>query len=124
MDSPYPISRRRPIAHHTSSCFIEFVVLLARNEFDQLSHDLIAADSLGFGVEIGHDAMTQHRQRHLADVVGTDVIAAFEKGSRLAGEDQILAGARTGTPAYEFVDETGTVAFGAAGQAGELQGVA
>ena len=56
----------------------QLVILLPWNVLHQLFHDGVALDALSLGVEVGHDAMAKHRQRDLADVFGTHVIATLE----------------------------------------------
>ena len=60
---------------------------------------------LGLGLEVGADAVPQHRDGDLADVVERDAEAAVHRGHRLAAEDQVLAGARAGAAVDQLLDE-------------------
>ena len=102
---------------------VELVVLLPRDEVDQLLDDVVALDAFGLGVEVGDDAVTQDRGGDLADVFGADVVAALEQRAGLAGEDQVLAGAGP-APSRRSRSRRRAAAFGAAGQARELERVA
>jgi hypothetical protein len=111
--------RRRRIFHHPCCGLVEVIVLLARNVLDQSLDDLIALHALGFGVEVGDDAMAEHGQCDLANVLSADVIPPLQQRPGFAGEDQILAGPWPRAPADVFVHEIRAAAFGFARQAGE-----
>ncbi len=51
----------------------------------------------------------KHRQRHLADVFGADVISALEQRPGLAGEDQVLAGRGPAPQPTKSFTKSGTV---------------
>src|SRR5205823_484558 len=91
-------SRSRLVAQQLRRLPVKLVVLLARDELHQPSHDAVALHAFGFGVEVRDDPMTQHGQRDLADVLGADVIAALEQRAGLTGENEILTGARARAP--------------------------
>src|SRR4029078_6003749 len=116
-------SRLLLIPHHLRGRLIELVILLTRDVLHQLLHDRVALDALGLGVEVGDDAVPQHRQRDLADVLRAHVIAALEQCTRFAGEDEVLAGARPSAPGDVVFDEVGNHAAGLAlaRQPAELQ---
>src|SRR5204863_4491098 len=59
----------------------------------QALHDIFVGLSFGLRLEIGADAVAEHRDGHLADVVDGDAEAAVHGGQGLAALDQELAGA-------------------------------
>src|SRR5271157_6141272 len=65
---------------------------------EDLVDDLIRADSLGVGVEVGEDAMAEHGPQDGADVAGADSQPAVEDGAGLGGQNDILGGPRSGAP--------------------------
>ncbi len=81
------------------------------------------ADAFGFGVEVGEDAVAEGGVGDFADVVGADVVAAVEEGAGFAREDESLAGAGAGAPAYVVFDEFWGVGLVEAGLADEADGV-
>src|SRR5436853_197711 len=86
---------------------LQIFAALARDELEQLLDNLVAVDAFGFGVEVGDDAVAQRGQRDGRDVFGRDVVAALQHGTGFAAEDQILAGARAGSPAHIVLYELG-----------------
>src|SRR5262249_27856470 len=72
---------------------------------EQLLDDVLAALALGLGLEVGADAVPQHGDGHLADVVEGDAEPAVHGGHRLAAEDQVLPGPRTRPPVHHAAGE-------------------
>src|SRR5438045_2130208 len=58
-------SRRRLISQHLCRLLVQLFVLLLGDEVDQLLHDRVGLHPFGLGVEIGDDAVAQHRDRDL-----------------------------------------------------------
>jgi hypothetical protein len=69
---------------------------------DQTVDDDVAGEVVRLGGETADHAMAQHRLGQGGDVLAGDVEAAVQQGPRLAADDQLLAGARTGTPLQPF----------------------
>ena len=77
----------------------------------RLSVDL----TFGLGLEVGADSVPEHRDGHLADVVERHAEPAVHRRHRLAGQDQVLAGARPGAVVDQVLDELGRLLVGRAG---------
>src|SRR5579883_1759827 len=75
-----------------------FLPGITRDQVAEPAHDVIRLDPLGLRVEVGNDAVPQHRRRHGADVLAGDVIPPVEHRPRLGPEDQVLRRPRTGPP--------------------------
>src|SRR5689334_22651063 len=52
--------------------------------------DVVARDAFGLRVEVGDDAVAEHRMRQGAHVLEAHVVAAARERPRLAAEDQVL----------------------------------
>src|SRR5208337_2292704 len=63
---------------------------------EDLVDDLIGADSLGVGIEVGEDAMAEHGSQDGADVAGADSQPAVQDGAGLGGQNDVLGGPRSG----------------------------
>ena len=61
----------------------------------------------GLGGEAGDQAMRQHRQRHVLDVLQPHHVAAQTAQPGLGAEDQVLHGARPGAPAHQRLEPLG-----------------
>ena len=68
---------------------------------EDLVDDLIGADSLGVGIEVGEDAMAEHGPQDGADVAGADGQPAVEDGAGLGGQNEVLGGPRSGAQASQ-----------------------
>src|SRR5215468_9001930 len=67
-----------------------------RHGLEQPIDDLIRRHAFRLRVEVGDDAMTEHRMRQRADVVEADVIPAVRQRTRLAAEHEVLRRAHAG----------------------------
>src|SRR5688572_20458352 len=72
---------------------------------DQPLHQPGGVDALGLGLEAGRDAVAQHGERHVADVLGGDVEPAVHRRERLRAPDEELARAGPGAPLDEVLHE-------------------
>src|SRR5208337_5487358 len=72
---------------------------------EDLVDDLIGADSLGVGVEVGEDAMAEHGAQDGTDVAGADGQAAVEDSAGFGGQNDVLGGTRSSTPGQPVLDE-------------------
>ena len=56
------------------------IILLRRlgRAFEQAQHDVLDRDALSVGVEVGEDAMAEHRRDHRRHVVARDIQPAVE----------------------------------------------
>ncbi len=69
----------------------------------ELVDDLIGVDTLGVGIEVGEDAMSQDGSNHGADIAGADGEPAMEDGPGLGGQHDVLRGARSAPQASQFL---------------------
>ena len=58
---------------------------------DQLGNDLIGRLLISFGMEVGHDAVPQHRGSDRADVVEVNMQAPLNRSAGLGRQNQMLA---------------------------------
>src|SRR5436190_1496465 len=75
------------------------------------------------GGEVRDDAVAEHRAGHGADVLHRHVEPALQHGPRLAGDNQVQAGARAGTVAEPLADELRRIDVVGPGAAHEFGGV-
>ena len=76
-------------------------------------------------VEVGDDAVAQHRVRQRADVLEADVIAAAGQRARLAAEHQVLRRADAGAERHPLLDEVlGVAVFFGRRRADDVERVA
>ena len=67
-----------------------------RHDLEQPIGDLIGRHAFRLRVEVGDDAVAQHRVRQRADVVEAHVVAAARERARLAAEHEVLRRADAG----------------------------
>ena len=83
--------------------------------------DVDGSKPFALRLEVGHDAVAQHRGSQRLDVFDRNRVAALEYRARLGAEDQILRSARAGAPFDEVLDVLGARRrFAAASVAREL----
>src|SRR5207248_6142510 len=58
------------------------------NDIRQAADQVIRLDPLGLGVEVGKDAMAEHRAGDGADILTRDVITAVQDGPGFGAQDQ------------------------------------
>ena len=76
--------------------FAELLVLAhvaVADDGQKLLDHVLAGLALGLGLEVGADAVAQHRDGHLLDVVDGHAESAVHRRHRLAGVAEVLAGA-------------------------------
>ena len=66
--------------------------------------DIVGIQSLGTGLEIRGDAVSQHRLANSLNVTRIDTESAIHRGQCFAAVDQILSGTRTSPPVDQFAD--------------------
>ena len=71
----------------------------------QFFDDLIGADAFGVGVEVGEQAVPQHRLGHPLHIVDANIQSAIQDRMSFRAKHEILRGTRAGAPREPVVDE-------------------
>ena len=65
---------------------------------EQVGDDLVGGDAFGFGEVVADQAVAEDVVGHGADVLGVGRVLAVEGGVGARADDEVLRGARAGTP--------------------------
>ena len=87
--------------------------LIAGNFLQQLTDDIVGGFAFGIRLEGANQAVSQDQGRQCGHILTGDVESPLTSGTGSAGQDQVLAGARAGSPANPALDVIGTFAVAA-----------
>src|SRR5947207_709332 len=93
------------------------------DRLEQPLDDVVVADSLGLRLKIGADAMPEHGDGDLLDVVDGDAVSAVHRRDRLGALYQVDSGARASAPVDHALDEIGGQRVLRPGRASQPNGV-
>src|SRR5690606_17587858 len=69
-------------------------------QLNQLFDDVAGTATVGFRLEVRHDAVPEHRGRDRTYIIIRRNGASRKRGPRLRTQDQVLRGSRTGAPTH------------------------